>query len=130
MRLPKRKVLQMLAEIKRNERQVYQALKDFKGLTKHELAHLLRIPPGRVQNVLYLLQAQGRIRAVKVWRNRREAKYKLFQWHAGKRLYFIDRERLIQWVNMQMPPHEKTSKRFQRILKTRVEKNFGVTLEP
>jgi len=129
MRLPKHKVLQMLAEIKRNERQVYQALKDFKGLTKHEMAHLLNIPPHRVQNVLYLLQTKGRIHKVDVWRNRREAKYKLFQWHAGKRLYFIDRERLRQWVLMQVPPHEKTSKRFWSILRNRVRKNFDVNLE-
>lgn len=129
MRPFKQTVLEFYSETTKNGERFLQALDDFKALTRNEAARILNIRPEHMQQVIYILRTKEAIHQVDVWRNPRKAKYKLFQWYAGKRLYFIDKERLRQWVIMQVPPHEKTSKRFQRILRNRVRKNFDVNLE-
>jgi len=118
----------MIQKSKRDQTRLLQALEDFKALTRREAANLLNADPRALQNAFFILQSKNLIHRVDVWENHPRAKYKLFPWYAGKRLYFIDKPRLREWIQMQLPPPEKTSKVFQRILRTRIKKNFGMEL--
>ena len=129
MRPSKKEVADFILDTNKKGERLLQALDDFKALTMLEASRILNVKTGEMQNTIYILQLKEKIHKVDVWRNHPRAKYKLFPWYAGKRLYFIDKERLMEWIKMQVPPHEKTSKRFQSVLRSRVKKNFGIILE-
>lgn len=129
MRPSKKEVDKFISDTNKSGERVLQALDDFKALTRLEASRILKVKTGDMQNTIYILLLKNKIHKVDVWRNHPRAKYKLFPWYAGKRLYFIDKERLMEWVMMQVPPHEKTSKQFQTVLRSRVKKNFGIILE-
>lgn len=106
-----------------SEKRFIQALDDFKALTQHEAETILNISLHEFLSTVMPLLKQKKIKFI-IMESNKGKKYKLFNEYTEKRLYYIDKKHLKDWVKMQLPPKEKTSKRFQWILKNRLRKDF------